>query len=213
MGLGPDHNATAMSATAWPGVYAGVGHHPLSSGPPDIGELEKLARRDRVVAIGEVGLDVTSSAPMEAQKEWFDAMCGLAVKLNLPVSIHCRDAGQEVLDVVSRHRGLTGAMHYFSLDWEWAEKFLAAGLHISFGALIMRATREALRDVVRRVPADRLLLETDAPYGVLKSHPGEQMRPAWILEAAEAVANLRGVSLDDLCAQELDNARKLFHLP
>ena len=101
-------------------------------------------------------------------------------------------------------------MHYFALEWDWAERFLDLGFHLSFAGLITRPSRTALREVVKRCPADRLLLETDSPYGNAQKRMGVPNRPEYLLDTAEVVANLRGISLDELAEQEKLNAYALF---
>jgi TatD DNase family protein len=101
-------------------------------------------------------------------------------------------------------------MHYFALEWDWAEKFLDLGFYISFAGLITRPSRSGLREVVKRCPADRLLLETDSPYGNAQKRMGVPNRPAYLLDTAELVADLRGISVPELGAIESANARSLF---
>jgi TatD DNase family protein len=193
-------------------VWAGVGHHPTEVGPPDIDVLRRLADDPRVVAVGEIGLDFEQEgAPQRhVQVSRFHEMCDLAVELDLPVSIHNRGAATEILDVIDAHPGLRGAMHYFALEWEWAQRFLDLGFNLGFAGLVTRPSRHSLRDVVKQCPADRLLLETDSPYGNAHNRMGVPNRPAYLIDTAERVAELRGVSLDELAKQEGDNALRLF---
>src|SRR5262245_22394398 len=130
-----------------PGVWAAVGHHPLNQAGPDLGLLRKLATRPRVVAIGEIGLDHADEhrGPHDAQAEWLHGCCELALALDLPVCIHTRESTQAVYDALRSHPGLSGVMHYWVLDWEWASRFLDLGLHISFSGVVTRTSREELR--------------------------------------------------------------------
>jgi TatD DNase family protein len=137
-------------------------------------------------------------------------MFNLALELDLPVSLHNRGADVEIADAISRHRGLRGVMHYFALEWDWAERFLDLGFYLSFAGLITRPSRTALRDVVKRCPADRLLLETDSPYGNAQKRMGVPNRPEFLLDTAEVVAELRGVSFEELAERESANAYALF---
>ena len=193
-------------------VFAGAGHHPTSSEPLDVAALRELADDPRVVCLGEVGLDFghPDRAPEPQQVERFDQVCALALELDLPVSIHNREAEATVLETLLRHPGVRGVMHYWSLDWEWAERFLEAGMHISFSGLLTRPSRENVRDVARRLPEDRLLLETDSPFGSPHGRVQEPNRPAWMVDTATLVAELRGVTVDELAAIEERNARDLF---
>ncbi|HYZ02109.1 MAG TPA: TatD family hydrolase [Candidatus Binatia bacterium] len=206
---------TSRQVVSWsasiPGVWAAVGHHPLNQEGPDVGLLRELAANPRVVAIGEVGLDHEDEhrGPHDAQERWFAACCELACELDLPVCVHVRGTAQDVLDALRRHPGVRGVMHYWTLEWEWAERFLELGFHISFSGVITRATREGVREVARRVPADRLLLETDAPWGTPRRRSGS-MRPAWMVDTARTVAEVRGCSVEELDALQRANVERLF---
>jgi TatD DNase family protein len=199
-------------AHQFPPVFAGVGHYPTQQSAPDIGALRKLAMDARVVAIGEVGLDfVEGDGPApEVQENRLDELFALAVELDLPVSIHNRGAAAEIADAITAHPGLRGAMHYFALEWDWAQRFLHLGFYLSFAGLVTRPSRNALRDVVKRCPADRLLLETDSPYGQAHRRMGTPNRPAYLLDTASLVAELREVSLEELAEIERTNAFALF---
>jgi TatD DNase family protein len=193
-------------------VWAGVGHHPTEASPPEIEVLRGLAADPRVVAIGEIGLDFEEEgAPHRSvQVSRLHELCDLAVELDLPVSIHNRGAGAELLDVIDAHPGLRGVMHYFALEWEWAQRFLDLGFSLGFAGLVTRPSRHTLRDVVRQCPADRLLLETDSPYGNAHKRMGVQNRPAYLVDTAELVAELRNVKVDELARIESENALRLF---
>ncbi|MFZ0218427.1 MAG: TatD family hydrolase [Candidatus Dormiibacterota bacterium] len=212
--MGTD-GATSRQAVAWSqsllGVWAAVGHHPLNQEGPDLGELRALAGHPRTVAIGEIGLDLVDEhrGPWEAQEGWFRDCCALAVELDLPVSVHIRGTEAEAEAILRDYPGLRGVMHYWTLDWAWAERYLALGFLLSFSGVVTRATREEVRDVARRVPADRLLLETDAPWGTPRGRSGA-MRPAWMVDTARTIAEVRGLSLDELDRLQRANAGRLF---
>lgn len=193
-------------------VWAGVGHYPLELSAPDVDALRDLAADQMVVAIGEIGLDFEHVGGPEhtAQRDRLDEMFTLALELDLPVSLHNRGADAEIADAIARHRGLRGVMHYFALEWDWAERFLDLGFYLSFAGLITRPSRTELREVVKRCPADRLLLETDSPYGNAQKRMGVPNRPEYLLDTAELVAELRGVSLVELAERETANAYELF---
>jgi TatD DNase family protein len=193
-------------------VWAGVGHYPLEESAPDIYALRELAGDEMAVAIGEIGLDFehVGGPDRDVQRQRLDDLFALALEMDLPVSLHNRGADAEIADAISRHRGLRGVMHYFALDWEWAERFLNLGFYLSFAGLITRPSRTALRDVVVQCPADRFLLETDSPYGNAQKRMGLPNRPEYLLDTAEVVAELRGVSLTELAERETANAYALF---
>jgi TatD DNase family protein len=193
-------------------VWAGVGHHPTDPFTPDMEAMRELALDERVVAIGEVGLDFeeAGSPPREVQIPRLHELFDLAVDLDLPVSIHNRGAATELAATITDHSGLRGVMHYFALEWDWAEKFLGLGFYLSFAGLVTRPSRNELREVAKRCPADRLLLETDSPYGNAHKRMGVQNRPAYLIDTAELVAEQRGVSIEQFGAQETAIALALF---
>lgn len=204
-------NAFAL-AHRFPPVWAGAGHHPTDPFTPDLDALRTLALDGRVVVVGEVGLDFeeAGSPPREVQIQRLHELFELALELDLPVSIHNRGAATELAAAIAGHPGLRGVMHYFALEWDWAERFLELDFFLSFAGLVTRPSRHALREVVKQCPAHRLLLETDSPYGNAHKRMGVQNRPAYLIDTAELVAELRGVSLDELGAQETANALALF---
>ena len=212
MGVNPERNRRAVElATGFPEVWAGVGHYPAEESPPDLDAIRSLALDPRAVAIGEVGLDFEQgSVDRPDQIARLDALFGLAVELDLPVSVHNRGAAKEVAELIAAHPGVRGVMHYFALGWHDAEVFLNLGFHLSFAGLITRPSRRELRDVVKRCPTDRLLLETDSPYGNAHKRMGVPNRPAYLLDTAELVAELRGMTVAELGDVETANALAVF---
>ncbi|HET7465990.1 MAG TPA: TatD family hydrolase [Candidatus Dormibacteraeota bacterium] len=192
-------------------VWAAAGHYPTEEATPDLEAIRALAANPRVVAIGEVGLDFEhGTVERREQMSRLDSLFALAIELDLPVSIHNRGATAEVAQLIAAHAGLRGVMHYFALGWEDAQRLLDLGFHLSFAGLITRPSRHELRDVVRKCPADRLLLETDSPFGNSHKRMGMPNRPAYLLDTAELAAELRGVSLDELGELETQNALSVF---
>jgi TatD DNase family protein len=213
MGVDLERSQGALDlAHGHPEVFAGVGHVPTEAAAPDIAAMRVLASDPRAVAIGEVGLDFdeAGSPAREVQMARLDELFALALAVDLPVSIHNRGASTELIAAIVEHRGLRGVMHYFALEWDWAERFLDLGFFLSFAGLVTRPSRHALREVVKRCPADRLLLETDSPYGNAHKRMGVPNRPAYLLDTANLVAELRGISLEELAEIERANAFALF---
>jgi TatD DNase family protein len=213
VGVDLEHSRDAVRlAHEFPQVFAGVGHYPTQQSAPDIPALRALASDERTVAIGEVGLDfVEGDGPArEVQADRLDELFALAVDTDLPVSVHNRGAAEEIAAAITMHPGLRGAMHYFALEWDWAQRFLDLGFYLSFAGLVTRPSRNALRDVVKRCPANRLLLETDSPYGQAHKRMGAPNRPAYLLDTASLVAELRGISVEELAKIEHANAFALF---
>lgn len=179
-------------------------------------QIELLAEDDRVVAIGETGLDCYwDDSPLELQRDFFLQHLELSKRLNKPLIIHMRDSGQEILDVllpwVTKHGPLSGIMHSFTGDWVLAERCMDLGLHISFAGMVTFKNAIELQHVVSRIPIDRLLIETDSPY--LSPEPLRGKRPnepARVIHTATFLAHLRGTSLDDLALATTTNAESLF---
>lgn len=202
------------------GVFAAVGVQPNSVSQAFEGDWERvvtLAGAAKVVAIGETGLDrYWDTTPFAQQQEWFGRHLLLANERGLPVVIHCRDCELDIIDQLRRmRRKIFGVLHSFTGTWDDAEAFLDLGLHISFAGMVTFTNRklDPLRDVARRVPLDRLLVETDSPY--LSPHPfrGKTNEPARVALTAGKVAEARGISLEELAGATTKNARLLFGLP
>jgi TatD DNase family protein len=213
MGVDLERSRRALAlAHQHPEVFAGIGHHPTEVSEPDIAAMRGLAADPRAVAIGEVGLDFEQAgSPAHAvQMARLDELFALATEVDLPVSIHNRGAAGELAGAIAAHPGLRGVMHYFALERDWAERFLQLGFYLSFAGLVTRPSRHGLREVVRRCPSDRLLLETDSPYGNAHKRMGVPNQPAYLLDTAVLVAELRGVSLEELAEIERANALALF---
>jgi TatD DNase family protein len=209
--------AVRRLAAADPRIHASIGIHPHEAAPGAVGDLAQLARelpRERVVAIGETGLDsVRSFSSAEDQRELFIAHIGLARETGLPLVIHCRQAFEPLFALLDREgRGRVGGVfHCFSGDLAQAQAAIARGFRIGLvGSLTYDPAR--WEPVVRALPERSLLLETDAPY--LRPDPQRHARnePACLWTTATAVARMRGVTLETLATQTDYNARELFGL-
>ena len=206
-------------------LWATVGVHPHKASTAD-GEFDRrlatLARRPRVVAIGEIGLDFHyDRSPRPVQIDLFRRQLAVAAACDLPVVIHSRSAEAETLAVLEewsseqRRKGARlplGVMHCFGYDAAGAERFLALGFMISIPGTVTYPRAEAVQAVARMVPDDALLLETDAPVLAPQRRRGKRNEPAYVVETAEAVAALRNVTLEDLAGRTRENARRLFRI-
>lgn len=200
------------------GVFAAVGVHPHDARDCDrerIGQLRELARSPRVVAIGESGLDFHYlHSAREAQEDALRRHLELAAELALPIVIHCRNAEQRLAAIV-REAGLPGAggvVHCFSGSAGAAREFLALGFYLSFSGILTFKNPGALREAARVVPADRLLIETDAPYLAPEPHRGRRNEPCYVGLTLSKLAELRGASPAQLGSQIAANAERLFSL-
>jgi TatD DNase family protein len=208
-------------ADRFPDLFLAVGLHPLSmeEWKPNLAEtLQVLAQSDsRVVAIGETGLDFYKSEQQEEQYRAFAAQLQVARTLDLPVIIHCRDAAQAMIPFLQgfwQDQGpVQGVMHCWGGNPEETQAFLNLGLFISFSGTVTFKKAEAIQASARMVPSDRLLVETDCPFLAPVPQRGKRNEPAFVYHVAEQVARLRGISLEALAQQTVDNARHLFRLP
>ncbi len=195
-------------------VRVAVGVHPHRAQTLTSAMLERireLARHDRVVAIGEIGIDLSGrSAPRQAQEEAFRRQIELAAELDLPVTIHVREAGGAVRDLLDELPRVRGHIHCYSEGLEAVEDWMRRGLYLSFAGTVTYPRSEGLRAAVALVPADRLLLETDSPYLAPQPRRGRRNEPAFVADTYEAVAVLRGVSAEELARTVRDNAAALF---
>ncbi len=200
-------------------VYCSVGVHPLDVGPDDAPLLDWLlgALDDpRVVAIGETGLDYhyqSAEACGALQQASFRLHLEASRQTGKPVIVHTREARADTLALL-READLpqAGVLHCFTEDWEMARAALDLGYYISLSGIVTFRNAESLREVARRVPADRLLIETDAPYLAPVPHRGRPNLPEYVRDVAEFLATLRGVALETLAEQTTANFQRLFPL-
>ncbi len=204
-------------------VYAAVGIQPNYCGETTAGDwerVEKMAEHPRTVAVGETGLDRHwDFTPFDVQQDYFDRHLHLAARRQLPVILHCREAAADLLPMLreaASRATLRGVLHSFSEDAEFAAECLALGLYVSFAGAVTYSNRkfQSLREAAKGIPEDRILIETDSPYLVPQPLRGKQKRnePANIVLTAQALANLRGVALEEFAVQTTANAKRLFGL-
>lgn len=204
-------------ARRYRGVFASAGIHPHNAGDVAEGDLQtiaQLADERRVVAVGETGLDFyRSRADRDAQESLFGDLLSLAAGKGLPAIVHCRDAYARLKELLGGRRGgpLTGVIHCFSGSGDDAEVLTALGFYVSFGGPLTYPGNESLREAARRVPLERLLLETDAPYLPPQGQRGKRNEPANVALVAAALARVRGMSGDDVATITTANARRLFN--
>ncbi len=199
-------------------VFAAVGIHPHDAGKVKPGWTEKLrslAAANKVVAIGEIGLDYYyNHSSAQAQEEIFREQVRLAKELGLPVIIHDRDAHKEVLAILRDEQAweVGGVFHCFSGDVSFAHECLDLGFYISLAGPVTFNSARDLQAVAREIPCDRLLIETDSPYLAPVPYRGKRNEPAYVREVAAYVSKLRDESITDFAARTSENARRLFSL-
>ncbi|MDC9719582.1 MAG: TatD family hydrolase [Gammaproteobacteria bacterium] len=198
-------------------IHASAGLHPLGVKNLDtLALLEQQARLDKVVAIGETGLDYFYQQDnAELQTQAFSAHLQLSKRLRKPVIVHTRDANADTLALLSSEADLSvgGVIHCFTEDWVMAKACLDLGFYISISGIITFNNASALRDVVKKIPLDRLLVETDSPYLTPAPHRGTQNEPKHVRLVAQYVADLKGLSLDKLAQATSHNFTQLFLTP
>lgn len=210
------HMAALVAPFADVSISVGVHPNERERREPDVDELVELAAEPRVVAIGETGLDYfRSDGDLEWQRARFRTHVRAARAAGKPLIIHSRDAKEDTLRILREERAdfVGGVMHCFAEDWDMAERALALGFYISFSGIVTFRNAESLRDVARRVPADRVLVETDSPYLAPVPHRGKPNEPALVRDVAACIAQLRGLPLDALARITSDNFRRLFEVP
>ncbi|MEO1591126.1 MAG: TatD family hydrolase [Cyanobacteria bacterium J06632_22] len=217
-----EFEAIRAIADRFPEISFAVGLHPLDMDKWTSETSERilaLAKSDqRVVAIGEMGLDFFKSKDRDQQIEAFTAQLKVAHSLGLPVIIHCRDAAAEMADILSdfwHHTGpVNGVMHCWTGAPEETQQFLELGFYISFSGIVTFRSAKNVQASAQMVPDHRLLVETDCPFlSPVPKRKERRNQPAYVRYVAEYVAQLRGVPLETLMAQTTQNAQRLFKLP
>lgn len=196
-------------------VFASVGVHPNhhEGEEPTAERLVSLAQHPKVIAIGETGLDYfRSEGDLSWQRERFRRHIAAAKLCGKPLIIHCRDAKDDTLRVLREEQAdeVGGVMHCFVEDWPTAQACLDLNLYISFSGIVTFKSAEALREVARRMPLDRMLVETDSPYLAPVPFRGKTNQPAYVRHVAEQIAALRGESVDQIAQATTENFFRLF---
>lgn len=202
-------------AQKYPFMYAAVGLHPDEVGELNDERFEFLksqCQQEKVVAIGEIGLDYYwDNESHDVQKQWFVRQLELARELGLPVIIHSRDAAEDTLKIMKEHaQGLRGVIHCFSYSKELAEEYVKMGFHIGIGGVVTFKNGKKLKEVAEVVPLERILLETDCPYLAPEPYRGKRNSSLYIPHIAQAIADIKGVTCEEVVAQTEQNGKSLF---
>jgi TatD DNase family protein len=204
-------------AERFPNVYCSVGVHPHEAGSDwqaDAAALIARTRHPKVVGIGETGLDYYyEHSPRQAQQDSFRAHIAASRETGLPLLVHTRDADGDTSDMLAeeyRKGPFTGLIHCFSSSQQLADKAMELGFYISFSGILTFKKAEALREVARTMPAERMLVETDAPYLAPVPMRGKRNEPAFVVHTAQAAATIRGLDPAELARITTDNFYRLF---
>ena len=168
-----------------------------------------------MVAVGEIGLDYYWDEPeRDIQKVWFERQIALAREVALPMIVHSRDAAKDTLDIIKSCKGdeIGGVIHCFSYSKEMAEEYVKLGFYIGVGGVVTFKNGKKLKEVVEAIPIERILLETDCPYLAPEPHRGKRNSSLYIPHIAQEIADLRGITYEEVVAQTEVNARKLFRI-
>lgn len=219
-GPGPEQLDAALPyAESHNWIYTTVGIHPHDAKevtPTHLATLAALAKHPKVIAWGEIGLDYFyDHSPRDTQETVFRQQMELAQAANLPIIIHCRDAWDDclrLLDEVWKPTGLGGILHCFTSTLAHAQKGLDMGFQISFTGNISYPKAQNIRDVAKVLPLSNIFIETDSPYLAPQPHRGKRNEPAYVLEVAKALANVRDLDLQEIAAQTTENFRRFFRL-
>ena len=208
---------TAALVKQYPFIYGTAGVH-----PDEVGELNEetfawlrqMAQKDKIVAIGEIGLDYYwDKEEHQAQKYWFQRQLEMARELDLPVVVHSREAAQDTLDMIKEHaKGLTCDIHCFSYGVEMAREYLNLGHYLGIGGVLTFKNSRKLKEVVEYMPLDRMLLETDCPYLAPVPYRGKRNSSLYLPHVVETIAQIKGVSEETVIRTTYENAKKFYRL-
>lgn len=198
-------------------IYATVGVHPSDAcrliDIAKLDEIEKLTKHEKVVAYGEIGLDYHYDDDKNEQKKWFDAQLSLLGKTDLPVSLHIRDAYEDTFDIIKAHKADIkngGVLHCYSGSYEYAKQYLDLGFYVSFSGSITFKNSVRAPEIIKKLPLDRLLIETDCPYLTPVPFRGKRNEPKFVTYQSQKIAEILGLEYKKTEEILRDNAYTLF---
>jgi len=214
--IGTDLESSIQSleiSNKYKNIYCTIGYHPHESSLAKknyLNKLEEISREDKVVAIGEIGLDYYyNNSDPEIQKKRFIEQIELANSLNLPVVIHNRDSDDDLYDILKKHLP-KGVIHCFSSNLNYANKIIELGILLSFTGIIT-FKNSTLDNVIKEIPLSKIMVETDSPYLTPIPFRGKRNEPSHVKLVAEKIAQIKNISLEEVAAQTTKNALNLFH--
>ena len=198
-------------------IYGALGVHPSETDKlteNDMNRIKELAMDEKIVAVGEIGLDYhfEDDPSPEVQKKWFIRQMEVAKEVKLPIIVHSRDAAKDTLDIMKDMNAheIGGVIHCYSYSPEMAREFLNMGFYIGIGGVVTFKNAKKLKEVVEMMPADRILLETDCPYMAPTPHRGERNSSLFIPLIIEEIANIKGLSYDEVADITMKNALTMY---
>lgn len=202
-------------AEQYPYIYAAVGVHPDNVGELNeetFRELEEMCRHDKVVAVGEIGLDYHwDTEPREIQKQWFVRQLEMAREMKLPVNIHSRDAAEDTFEIMKEYgKGLGGIIHCFSYSKEMAKEYVKMGFFIGVGGVVTFKNGKKLKEIVKEIPLEKIVLETDCPYLAPEPNRGRRNDSRNIHYVAEQIAELKNLDKEIVVKQTENNAKLIY---
>lgn len=213
----PSSHAAVALAERYPFVYAVVGGWPGNVGDmteDDLDQYRQLCRHEKVVAIGEIGLDYYyDDVPREVQKHWFQRQLALAAELDMPVVVHERDAHGDGMEIVRRWADrVTGVFHCFSGSAEMAKELVKLGWYVSFTGVITFKNARKTVEAAAAIPLERIMIETDAPYLAPVPYRGRRNHSGYVPKVAEKLAEIKGVSVEEVAAVTMENGKRFFRI-
>ncbi|MFV0560120.1 MAG: TatD family hydrolase [Enterococcus sp.] len=214
----PTIEKTLQLSQEYDSIYSIIGWHPTEAGSytKEIEtRLQEQLTLPKVVALGEIGLDYYwMEDPKEVQDKVFRRQIAIAKEMNLPISIHTRDALEDTYKILKEEnvQDIGGIMHSFSGEYEWAQRFMDLGMHISFSGVVTFKKALDVQDAAKKVPLERMLVETDAPYLAPVPFRGKRNEPGYTRYTVEKIAELRGIAFEEVAQQTWENAHRLFRI-
>lgn len=208
--------STIALTQQYPFLYGAAGVHPSETAELDEDKLcwlEQQCRREKIVAVGEIGLDYHWPEPDRAlQKYWFEKQLELAARVNLPLIIHSREAAKDTLDIMKAHhtQDSRGVIHCFSYTKEIAQEYIAMGYYIGIGGVITFSNARKLKEAAAAIPIERILLETDCPYLAPIPNRGKRNSSLNLPYVAQEIAQIKGISREEVVSITCENAQRLF---
>ena len=203
-------------ANKFENIWAAVGVHPSDVKDCDnsvLKEIYELAKAQKVVAVGEVGLDYFHpDYDKEKQKEVFIAQIKIAQELNKPLVVHTREAGKDVLEILNKEKHDKVVIHCFSENQEFAEEALKRGYMLSFTGIITYSKADEIRQVVAKTSLERIMIETDCPFLAPQKYRGNRNEPAYVVEVAKKIAEIKEIGLDEVAKVTTENAESFFRI-